>query len=55
MKESLVGPVKFRPDGSSEVLTVVSQYQGGKTVSVWPPGTAATKIIYPVPPFSERK
>jgi branched-chain amino acid transport system substrate-binding protein len=55
MKESLVGPVKFRPDGSSEVLTVVSQYQSGKTVSVWPPGTAATKIIYPAPPFAERK
>ncbi|NJM40215.1 MAG: ABC transporter substrate-binding protein [Anaerolineae bacterium] len=55
MSDSLIGPVKFRPDGSSEVLTVVSQYQGGKTVSVWPPNTAATKVIYPAPAFADRK
>jgi branched-chain amino acid transport system substrate-binding protein len=54
MSTSLVGPIAFRPDGSAEVLTVVSQYQDGKTVSVWPPDTAATEIAYPAPSFSER-
>jgi branched-chain amino acid transport system substrate-binding protein len=54
MSSSLVGPIKFRPDGSSEVLTVVSQYQDGKTVSIWPPDMAATKIVYPAPAFKDR-
>jgi branched-chain amino acid transport system substrate-binding protein len=54
MQESLIGPIKFREDGSAEVLTVVSQYQDGKTVSVWPPDQAATTVVYPAPPFSER-
>ena len=55
MSDSLIGPVKFRADGSSEVLTVVSQYQAGKTVSVWPPDKAAAKIVYPAPAFADRK
>ncbi|MCB0084465.1 MAG: amino acid ABC transporter substrate-binding protein [Caldilineaceae bacterium] len=54
MSESLIGPVKFREDGSAEVLTVVSQYQDGKTVSVWPPDVAAAQIVYPAPAYSER-
>lgn len=54
MSESLIGPVKFRENGSAEVLTVVSQYQDSKTVSVWPPEMAATTVIYPAPAFSER-
>lgn len=54
MSESIIGPVKFREDGSAEVLTVVSQYQDGKTVSVWPPDVAATTIVYPAPAYSER-
>lgn len=54
MDSSLVGPVRFRPDGSSEVLTVVSQYQDGKPVSIWPPGLAAARIRYPSPPYRER-
>jgi len=54
MQESLIGPVKFRDNGSAEVLTVVSQYQNGKTVSVWPTDLAATSIIYPAPAFGER-
>jgi len=55
MTTSIIGPVKFRPDGSSDVLTVVSQYQAGKTVSVWPPDMAAKKVIYPAPPYADRK
>ncbi|MEZ4870196.1 MAG: amino acid ABC transporter substrate-binding protein [Caldilineaceae bacterium] len=54
MSESIIGPVKFREDGSAEVLTVVSQYQDGKTVSVWPPDLAATKIVYPASAYGDR-
>ncbi|MEZ4619584.1 MAG: amino acid ABC transporter substrate-binding protein [Caldilineaceae bacterium] len=54
MQESLIGPIKFRENGSAEVLTVVSQYQDGKTVSVWPPDMAATTVVYPAPAFGER-
>lgn len=54
MSESIIGPVKFREDGSAEVLTVVSQYQDGVTVSVWPPEVAATEVVYPAPAYAER-
>jgi hypothetical protein len=54
MDSSLVGAVTFRPDGSSEVLTVVSQYQEGKPVSIWPPALAAARIVYPSPAYRER-
>lgn len=54
MTESIIGPVQFREDGSAEVLTVVSQYQDGVTVSVWPPDVAATTIVYPAPAYGER-
>jgi branched-chain amino acid transport system substrate-binding protein len=54
MGASLIGPIRFRPDGSSEVLTVVSQYQDGKTASIWPPALAAGNIVYPMPAFDDR-
>ena len=48
------GPITFRTDGSSEVLTVVSQYQGGTPVSIWPPRLAVAQIVYPSPPYRNR-
>jgi branched-chain amino acid transport system substrate-binding protein len=54
MDTSLVGAITFRPDGSSEVLTVVSQYQDGRPVSIWPPALAAARIVYPSPPYRVR-
>ena len=33
-----IGPVRFNPDGSGQVAAVVTQYQDGEQVAVWPRG-----------------
>jgi branched-chain amino acid transport system substrate-binding protein len=48
------GPVKFRGDGTGEIVTVVNQYQSGKQVAIWPPDQASTKIVYPAPAWKQR-
>ena len=54
MKSSLIGPVKFNPDGTGVVQIVVAQWQNQKMVSVWPKDIAAGALLYPAKPFKER-
>ena len=49
-----IGPVRFNPDGSGQVAAVVTQYQDGEQVAVWPRGLAARPVAYPAKPFAER-
>jgi branched-chain amino acid transport system substrate-binding protein len=49
-----IGPVRFNPDGTGQVAAVVTQYQDGEQVAVWPRGLAARPVVYPAKPFAER-
>jgi branched-chain amino acid transport system substrate-binding protein len=51
---TVVGPVKFNPDGTGQVITVINQWQNGKQVLVWPLDQATNKIEYPAPGWSKR-
>ena len=48
------GPVKFNPDGTGQVITVINQWQDGKQVLVWPPDQTVGKIAYPATPWAQR-
>jgi branched-chain amino acid transport system substrate-binding protein len=48
------GPVKFNPDGTGQVITVINQWQDGKQVLVWPPDQAVGKVAYPATPWAQR-
>ncbi len=48
------GPIKFKPDGSAEMLTVFNQWQGGKQVLAWPKDQVVTPFQYPAKPWKER-
>jgi len=51
--QTVVGVVRFRPDGTGIVPTVFVQWQAGKQELVWPkPG--ATRLLYPVPRWRDR-
>ena len=54
LTSTLIGSVKFKEDGSGDVLNVSVQWQGGKLVSVWPTDVAGGSLVYPAPPFGER-
>jgi branched-chain amino acid transport system substrate-binding protein len=54
LKTSLIGPVKFHPDGSGDVLNVSVQWQDGKLVSVWPKDISGGTLLYPAKSFRER-
>jgi branched-chain amino acid transport system substrate-binding protein len=51
---TVVGPVKFNPDGTGQVVTVINQWQDGKQVLVWPANQTSTKVAYPAKPWKER-
>jgi branched-chain amino acid transport system substrate-binding protein len=51
---TVAGPVTFNPDGTGNVITVVSQYQDGKQKLVWPKDIAVVPVIYPAPKWNER-
>jgi len=51
---TVVGPVKFNPDGTGQVITIINQWQDGKQVLVWPPEQAAGQIVYPADPWEDR-
>ncbi len=52
---TIEGPVKFNPDGTSNMITVIDQWQGGTTQElVWPPEHQSKPLIYPAPAFSAR-
>src|SRR5207302_10603362 len=51
---TVVGPVRFRPDGTGIVPTVFVQWQEGKQELVWPKALGAARLLYPVPPWRGR-
>ena len=51
---TVVGPVRFRPDGTGEVKVFFQQWLKGKQELVWPKELATTQFGYPAPPFSQR-
>jgi len=51
---TVVGPVRFRPDGTGEVKVFFLQWLKGKQELVWPKEFATASFSYPAPPFSQR-
>jgi branched-chain amino acid transport system substrate-binding protein len=51
---TVIGPVKFRPDGTGIVQSVFVQWQHGKQELVWPREYATAPLAYPAPPFNKR-
>jgi branched-chain amino acid transport system substrate-binding protein len=51
---TVVGPVKFNPDGTGQVVTIINQWQNGTQVLVWPPDQAVGEVMYPAAPWSDR-
>jgi branched-chain amino acid transport system substrate-binding protein len=50
------GPIKFNEQGDNiNYLTPAAQWMGGKQYVVFPPEFAQTKLMFPVPKWSERK
>ena len=51
---TVVGPVRFRPDGSGDVRVFFQQWLKGKQELVWPKEFATAPFAYPAPPFNQR-
>ena len=51
---TVVGPVRFRPDGTGEVKVFFQQWLKGKQELVWPKEFATAQFGFPAPPFSQR-
>ena len=51
---TVIGPVKFRPDGTGVVQSVFIQWINGKQELVWPKEFATAPLAYPAPPYSKR-
>lgn len=51
---TVIGPVRFRPDGTGIVNAVFVQWLHGKQELVWPRASATAKLGYPAPPFGKR-
>ena len=51
---TVVGPVKFRPDGTGIVNAVFVQWLNGKQELVFPKDAATAKLGYPAPAFANR-
>jgi branched-chain amino acid transport system substrate-binding protein len=51
---TVLGPVKFRPDGTGIVQAVFVQWINGKQELVWPKEFATAPLAYPAPPFAKR-
>ena len=51
---TVIGPVKFRPDGTGIVQQALLQWINGKQELVWPKETATAPLAYPAPPFAKR-
>lgn len=52
--QTVVGPVRFRADGTGVVSVVVLQWQSGRQVMVWPKEFGAVPFLYPARPWRER-
>ena len=51
---TIIGPAKFRPDGTGIVQSTFAQWQNGKQELVWPKEAATAPLAYPAPAFSKR-
>jgi branched-chain amino acid transport system substrate-binding protein len=51
---TVIGPVKFRPDGTGIVNAVFLQWLNGKQELVFPRESATAAFVYPAPPFAKR-
>ncbi len=51
---TVIGSVKFRPDGTGIVQSVFVQWINGKQELVWPKESATAPLAYPAPPFAKR-
>ena len=51
---TVIGPVKFRPDGTGIVQSVFVQWINGKQELIWPKASATAAFAYPAPAFSKR-
>ena len=51
---TVIGPVKFRNDGTGEVKVFFQQWLKGKQELVWPKDFATAPFGYPAPAFSQR-
>ena len=54
LQNTVIGPVKFNPDGTGVVDVLLPQWQNGKAELVWPRDQASAPIQYPAKPFSQR-
>ena len=52
--QTVIGRVRFRPDGTGIVPTVFVQWQAGKQELVWPKDLGAVPFLYPAPPWRGR-
>jgi branched-chain amino acid transport system substrate-binding protein len=51
---AVIGPVKFRPDGTGIVQSVFLQWINATQELVWPKESATAPLAYPAPPFAKR-
>jgi branched-chain amino acid transport system substrate-binding protein len=51
---TVVGPVRFRPDGTGIVESVFVQWINGTQELIWPKESATMPVVYPAPPFAKR-
>src|SRR5688572_21641212 len=51
---TVIGPVRFRADGTGEVKVFFQQWLKGKQELVWPKEFATAPFGYPAPPFDKR-
>jgi branched-chain amino acid transport system substrate-binding protein len=51
---TVIGPVKFRPDGTGIVQSVLVQWINGAQELIWPKELATAPLAYPAPPFAKR-
>lgn len=54
LSNTVIGPVKFNSDGTGQVISIVTQYQNQKQVSVWPKEQSTASVVFPAPAFDKR-
>jgi branched-chain amino acid transport system substrate-binding protein len=52
--QTVIGRVRFRPNGTGIVPIVFVQWQAGKQELVWPKSLGATRFVYPAPRWRDR-
>jgi branched-chain amino acid transport system substrate-binding protein len=51
---TVIGPVRFNPDGTGRVRAVMVQWLDGAQELVWPKEFSTKPFAYPAPPFKQR-